>query len=235
MSKLTRWTMTMAAALVVFALPLRADKLTFADGKTVDGVVKKVEKGQVAVDVSGEMKSFDILKIKDIEFTSPDLTAGTSRLPVEHFTGTMESREMISHFTDVEKSAAEVRSLIDKTRTEWGKNASITPADVPKWETTKEKFIAPLSLYQERLNDMYFHVLGKVDEYNALMKDADSIYVGVKGALNVGSSLIPRDKKKLPLKKYVPGNWYDTIFFEGYDRGYQEAYEKFAKDPSAGR
>ena len=82
---------------------------------------------------------------------------------------------------------------------------------------------------------LYFHVLGKVDEYNALMKDADSIYVGVKGALNVGSSLIPRDKKRLPLKKYVPGNWYDTIFFEGYDRGYQEAYEKFAKDPSAGR
>ena len=85
------------------------------------------------------------------------------------------------------------------------------------------------------MNDLYFHVLGKVDEYNALMKDADSIYVGVKGALNVGSSLIPRDKKKLPLKKYVPGNWYDTIFFEGYDRGYQEAYDKFAKGPSAGR
>jgi hypothetical protein len=221
--------------LLVAALPVRADKLTMDDGKTVEGVVKKIEKGQVSVEVNKEMKLYDVLKVKDIEFTSPDLTTGTSRLPVEHFAGTMESREMLSHFTDVEKSATDVRGLIDRTRGEWGKSASIAQADLPKWETAKERFVAPLSLYQERLNDLYFHVLGKVDEYNALMKDADSIYVGVKGALNVGSSLIPRDKKRLPLKKYVPGNWYDTIFFEGYDRGYQEAYEKFAKDPSAGR
>ena len=83
--------------------------------------------------------------------------------------------------------------------------------------------------YQESLNELYFHVLGKVDEYNSLMKEADSIYVGVRGWFQVGSSLIAPDVKKLPLKKYVPANWYDTIFYEGYNQGYNEAFEKYGE------
>lgn len=235
MLKPTRWMLAAIAVLTLLALPARADRLTLVDGQTVEGKVQKIEKGQVTVEVNKEIRTYDVLKISDIEFLGPELTMGTDRLPLEHFAGTMETREMMGHFTDVEKSAAEIRTLIDRTRGEWGTTRSVATTDLPKWETAKERFVAPLSLYQERLNDLYFHVLGKVDEYNALMKDADSIYVGVKGALHVGSSLIPREKKRLPLKKYVPGNWYDTIFFEGYDRGYQEAYEKFARDPAADR
>jgi hypothetical protein len=51
------------------------------------------------------------------------------------------------------------------------------------------------------------------------------VYVGVKG-IRIGSSLISSDMEKLPLRKYVPGAWYDTIFYEGYNQGYDEAYQK---------
>jgi hypothetical protein len=74
-------------------------------------------------------------------------------------------------------------------------------------------------------------MLGKVDEYNLLMQEADSIHVGAKGWFQTGSSLIPNDMEKLPLKKYVPAKWYDTIYFEGYDIGYRDAYEKYRDRP----
>jgi len=64
------------------------------------------------------------------------------------------------------------------------------------------------------LHDLYFLVLGKVDEYNRLAADANSLYVGVKGVFQTGSSLVSKDKEKLPLKKYVPSHWHDTIFYE---------------------
>lgn len=223
--------LVLAAAILSFPRGAYGDILKFADGTSVEGTVQKIEKGQVKVQVGQETKVFDVLAITDIEFDTPRLTMGTSRLPLEHFLSGMESQEMLGHFRDVESSAAAVRKLIDQTKTEWS-GKSIAFNDTAKWATAKERFIAPLSLYQERLNDLYFHVLGKVDEYNTLTKEADAIYVGVKGWLQVGSSLIPSDKKKLPLKKYVPGNWYDSIFFEGYDRGYSEAYEKYSRDPS---
>jgi hypothetical protein len=145
----------------------------------------------------------------------------------------MEAQEMAGHFTAVEKAAADTRLLIDQTKKQWTDRKTVATGDVPQWEAAKERFRAPLSRYQENLNDLYFHVLGKVDEYNRLTKEANQIYVGVKGIFNVGSPLIPKELEKLPLKKYVPGNWYDTIFYEGYDRGYREAYEKYSKNAYA--
>jgi hypothetical protein len=224
----------MAVAVLLFPRGAYGDILKFADGTTVEGSVQKIEKGQVKVQVGQEIKMFDVLAITDIEFDSPRLATGTSRLPLEHFLTSMESQEMLGHFRDVESSAAAIRKLLDQTKTEWS-GKSIAFNDTAKWATAKERFTAPLSLYQERLNDLYFHVLGKVDEYNTLMKEADVIYVGVKGWFQAGSSLIPSDKRKLPLKKYVPGNWYDSIFFEGYDRGYSEAYEKYSREPYSQR
>jgi hypothetical protein len=32
--------------------------------------------------------------------------------------------------------------------------------------------------------------------------------------------------KPLALRKYVPGSWYDTIFYDGYNLGFNEAYQK---------
>ena len=46
--------------------------------------------------------------------------------------------------------------------------------------------------------------------------------------IKTGSPLVSKDMAKLPLKKYVPATWWDTIFYEGYNRGYDDEYEKFA-------
>jgi hypothetical protein len=222
-----------AVLLFILLLPVSAftDKLTLADGATLEGIVQKMEKGQVTVKVGQETKVLDILSVKDIDFDSPHLTVGTARLPLEHFLSDIEAQEMVGHFRDVEESAAAIRKLIDQTKGEWGNQASIPPEQVPRWEAAKENFRKPLSRYQEVLNDLYFHMLGKVDEYNLLMQEADSIHVGVKGWFQTGSSLIPGDMEKLPLKKYVPAKWYDTIYFEGYDIGYRDAYEKYRDRP----
>ena len=223
------------SAVLLFALlvhsPAFADKLTLADGTTVEGIVRKIEKGQVTVAVGEETKVLDVLAIQDIDFDTPHLTEGTARLPLQHFLSDIETQEMVGHFRDVEESAEAIRELVDYAKKEWGDRKSISPDQVAQWETAKENFRKPLSRYQEVLNDLYFHMLGKVDEYNLLMQEADSIHVGVKGWFQTGSSLIPSDMEKLPLKKYVPSKWYDTIYFEGYDIGYRDAYEKYRDHP----
>ena len=76
------------------------------------------------------------------------------------------------------------------------------------------------------LNDLYFHVLARVEEYNAFANEAGDLYVGVKGIFNVGSPLLTNEMKPLALRKYVPGSWYDTIFYDGYNLGFNEAYQK---------
>jgi hypothetical protein len=215
------------------ALIARADKIELKDGTQVEGIIQKVERGQVFIEVGTETKTFDILSVSSMDFDTPHLLEGTPRLPAEHFLAPMETQEMVRHLSGVEKAAADTRALIDQTKKEWGDRKTVATSDVPQWETAKEHFRAPLSRYQENLNDLYFHVLGKVDEYNRLTSEANQIYVGVKGIFNIGSPLIPKELEKLPLKKYVPGHWYVTIFFEGYDRGSREAYERYSKDPYA--
>jgi hypothetical protein len=225
--------MLFALAMQVLLIPRLgfADNLKLTDGTSVQGTVKKIEKGQVSVQIGSETKVFDVLDIAGIDFDAPELTVGTSRLPVEHFLADIEAQEMVGHFQEVEKSAADVRKIIDQTKQEWADRKSVGASQTAQWERAKENLYAPLSQYQEALNDLYFHVLGKVDEYNKLMKQADAVYVGVKGWFAVGSSLVPSGMERLPLKKYVPGSWYDTIFFEGYDSGYSDAAEKYQKVP----
>ena len=206
---------------------LWADKLELKDGTQIVGIVQKVAKGQVTVQIGQETKVFDILQIASMDFELSPLQLVTSRLPLEHFLTNMEVQEMVGHFQAVEQSAAEVRKLIDQTKQQWANRKTVEPDEVAQWEAAKERFKTPLAGYQEHLNDLYFHVLGKVDEYNRLMKDTDTLYVGVKGAFQVGSSLVPKEMGKLPLKKYVPSNWYDTIFYEGYNLGYNEAYQRY--------
>jgi hypothetical protein len=210
---------------------LSADKIKLADGTTLEGIVRKIEKGQVTISIGEETRTLEVLAIEDIDFDTPHLTAGTARLPLEHFLSNMEAQEMVGHFRDVEQSAAAIRQLIAETKLEWGNRKSVSPEEAAQWQAAKESFRKPLSRYQEVLNDLYFHVLGKVDEYNQLMQQAQGIHVGVKGWLQTGSSFVPHEMEKLPLKKYVPAPWYDKIYFEGYDMGYRDAYEKYRDEP----
>lgn len=204
-----------------------ADRLTLKDGTQIEGVVKQVEKGEVAVQVGAETKTFNILDISNMVFDTPRVSELATRLPGTHFMASMEAQKVVGHIESVERAAAELRQLIDQTKQDWGQRRSIDTSDLPRWTAAKERFSAPVSNYQEGLTDLYVHVLGKVSQYNQLMQEANQIYVGVKGLLNTGSSLVPKEKEKLPLKKYVPATWYDTIYYEGYNRGYNEAFEKF--------
>ena len=207
-----------------------ADTLKFKDGTEREGVIKKVERGKVFVLVGNEEKVFDILAIDGMAFNTPHLIA-TGNVPIEHFLKNVESQEVVRNFQELEKTEAEVRSMLVEIRAYWNRVQPVTAKELPGWEMEKEEFGKPLSRYQELLNDLYFHFLARVDGYNAIASEAGEIYVGVRG-IRTGSSLVPKDMKKLPLTRYVPGAWYDTIYFDGYNRGYEEAYQKF--QPSTG-
>jgi hypothetical protein len=210
--------------------PASADTIKFKDGTQVEGVIRKVEAGRVFALVNEEEKIFEILQVESMDFNTPHLPAASSaaNLPLEHFLKDIDAQEMVRNIEMLEKTSDDIRKLISRISANWRSRQPIERKDLREWESAKETFRRPLSRYQELLNDLYFHVLAKVDEYSALTKEANDVYVGVKGIFNVGSPLVSKEMEKLPLKKYVPGNWYDTIFYDGYNRGYDDAYVKFA-------
>jgi hypothetical protein len=196
-----------------------ADVVVFKDGSEINGVIKKVAEGKVVVDLAGEEKTFDILSIASMDFNTPHA------LTAEHFAKDIEAQEFVDNMKTIQAAAEDIRFKLSQIEGYWGKKESVTAKEEPGWLAAKEQFRRPLTLYQELLDDLYFHVLAKVDEYNDLMKDARKVYVGVKGPFNVGSSLVPKDMEKLPLRKYVPATWWDTIYFNGYNMGYEDAVQ----------
>jgi hypothetical protein len=224
-------TAAVAAAIAFMLLAptmARADIVTFKDGTELHGIIKRVAAGQVTLDLGlGEEMVFDILDVNNMEFTTPHVVA-SPRVPMEHFLKDIEAQEIVRGIQEIEKAAADIRLRLTQIQNYWEAKQPITSDEVGGWEAAREVFRQPVDRYQELLSDLYFHVLAKVDEYNALMKQADRVYVGVKGPFNVGSSLVPKELEKLPLRKYVPAPWYDTIYYNGYDHGYEDAYLKFA-------
>jgi hypothetical protein len=215
-----------AVGLLIIAPASFADTLKFKDGTEREGVIKKVETGRVFITVGTEMQEYDILTIDTMDFNTPHILKSTDNVPIEHFLKSVEAQEVVRNFQELEKTESEVRSMLAEIRAYWNRVQPIPSSDLKGWEMEKEEFRKPLSRYQEVLNDLYFHFLARVDGYNAIAGEASEIYVGVRG-VRTGSSLVPKDMKKLPLTKYVPGAWYDTIYFDGYNRGYEEAYQKF--------
>jgi hypothetical protein len=215
-----------AVGLLIIAPASFADTLKFKDGTEREGVIKKVETGRVFITVGTEMQEYDILTIDTMDFNTPHILKSTDNVPMEHFLKSVEAQEVVRNFQELEKTESEVRSMLAEIRAYWNRVQPIPSSDLKGWEMEKEEFRKPLSRYQEVLNDLYFHFLARVDGYNAIAGEASEIYVGVRG-VRTGSSLVPKDMKKLPLTKYVPGAWYDTIYFDGYNRGYEEAYQKF--------
>ena len=215
-----------AVGLLIITPSMFADTLKFKDGTEREGVIKKVETGRVFVMVGTEIQEWDILTIDSMEFNTPHILTSTENVPMEHFLKDVEAQEVVRNFEELEKTEKEVRSMLTEIRSYWNRVQPIPASELKGWEMEKEEFRKPLSRYQELLNDLYFHFLARVDGYNAIANEASDVYVGVKG-IRTGSSLVPKEMKKLPLTKYVPGAWYDTIYFDGYNRGYEDAYQKF--------
>ena len=211
--------LTVVLALVVSVSTVSADTVVFKDGREINGVIKKVAEGKVVVDLSGEEKIFDILSIASMDFNTPHA------LTAEHFAKDIEAQEFVDNMKAIQAAAEDIRFKLSQIEGYWGKKESVTTKEEPGWLAAKEEFRRPLTLYQELLDDIYFHVLAKVDEYNDMMKEAREVYVGVKGPFNIGSSLVPKDMEKLPLRKYVPATWWDTIYFNGYNMGYEDAVQ----------
>ena len=219
--------LTVVLALVVSVSTVSADVVVFKDGSEINGVIKKVAEGKVVVDLAGEEKVFDILSIASMDFNTPHA------LTTEHFAKDIEGQEIFDNMKAIEAAAEDIRFKLSQIEGYWGKKQSVTTKEEAGWLAAKEEFRRPLTLYQELLDDLYFHVLAKVDEYNDLMSDARKVYVGVKGPFNVGSSLVPKDMEKLPLRKYVPATWWDTIYFNGYNMGYEDAVQNLrAQEPN---
>ena len=216
-----------ALALLVIVSPATADTLKLKDGTSIEGVIKKVEAGKVFVAIKDETKVLSILDVDSMDFNTPHLLADIPNLPAEHFMKNTEAQEIVRNMQELDKAAADIKKLLSQIETYWVAKQPIDPKEEPAWFTAKDTFRKPLLSYQEILNDLYFHVLARVDEYNGLMKQASKLYVGVKG-VRVGSALVPSDMQRLPLRKYVPGAWFDTIFYDDYNLGYSDATQKIS-------
>ncbi len=211
------------------AVGAKGDTITLKSGATLEGVIKKVERGQVHVQVGNDETILDILTIESMDFNTPHLLSTAANAPVDHFMKNVEAQEIVRSMQDIEKAALDIRKKLDQVRGYWAAKQPIALEEKVAWDAAKEDFSKPTGLYQELLNDLYFHVLAKVDEYNALMREARSVYVGIKG-VKVGSALVSKDLERLPLKKYVPGAWFDTIYYEGYNRGYDDGINNAKPD-----
>ena len=213
--------------MVTLAMNANADTVLMKDGTAIDGIIKRVAKGQVVVDLGKETKVFDILEIESMDFTTPHLVDAVEGPAIDHFLKNVEAQEIVENMQQLEKTEDEIEKLIVQIRGYWKTREPITSQESESWTTAKDTFRRPLGRYQELLNDLYFHVLAKVDKYNVLMKAASDIYIGVKGPFNVGSPLVPKEMRQLPLKKYVPGGWYATIYYDGYNHGFDDAHNKY--------
>jgi hypothetical protein len=193
----------------------RADKLELKDGTQVDGVIVKVEKGQVTISIGEEQKEFSILDVTSMYFDTPHVPQGVSQPALEHFAASTEAQEIVRHLQDVDKAGADLRRSLDEIKKQWG-GRKISGNEVASWNATKDQFGRALSRYQEVLGDLYAHVLNRVDQFSRVTKEASGV--------RAGSALVSKDAQEPPLKKFVPSPWYDTIFYRGYSAGYTDGY-----------
>jgi hypothetical protein len=198
--------------LLANASTVAADTVKLKDGTKFEGTINKIESGKVLLSIKDETKVVNLADVESMDFTDQRLKD-------------TETKEIARNLEELDKTAGQLRQLLNQIEGYWAASEPIDAKNEGGWEAAKATFRQPVTRYQEILNDLYFHVMARVDQYNALMKDASKVYVGVKG-LRAGSPLIPSELEQLPLKKYVPGAWYDTIFNDGYNLGYSDAMQK---------
>lgn len=214
------------------AVPAGADTVTLGSGEMLEGIIRSIEQGRVRLEVQGAVREIDIREIDHIDFNTPRLPDLVEADELAHFAGDSDAQEMVRHSEELRDTAREIEALLDEIRQEWRERNPIGagPGEAA-WEEAKERFRRPVSRYREVLADLYYHVVGHVDEYHRLMSEATDVYVGVEGIFRVGSSLVPRELRQLPLESYMPESWYDAIFYEGYYVGYEDAYEELDSEP----
>jgi hypothetical protein len=215
------------------ASPALADTIRLKSGATVNGVIEKMEAGRVSVKVGQEAQTIPLTAIEGIDFDTPHLTEGTDKQPVGHFEKDFDPQEMTRLGRDLSKSKAEVRKELDQIKATWQANQPVEKDKTKRWESTKETFGASMKSYQGVLNELYLHVLAEVEDYNRVAKEAETVYIGVKGIFNVGSPLVSADLSEAAPKRFVPKSWYDRISYEGYSRGYREGsdFERLNRIP----
>ncbi|MEQ1886981.1 MAG: hypothetical protein ABL967_18105 [Bryobacteraceae bacterium] len=215
--------------------PMLADTIMLQSGNRVEGVITKLEKGKVFIETSGGLQEVELAEVASVNFDTPHLVTGTAKLPAEHFQKDFDAQEMIRLGEEAKRMKAETRKQLDQIKTTWGAKQPIDKDAMAKWSAAKEGFSVPFARYREAVQDMYFHVLNQVDEYNKLAREAEQVYIGVKGPFNVGSPLISAETGERTVKESVPKSWYDRIYFDGYNKGYKEGaeFERLTRIPAA--
>ena len=221
---LSQRTVMAVILMLVSASTIYADRIPMRNGDIYEGIIEEIAGGQVRVEINRELMTFDSRDIESMSFDTPHLI-DPGNTAMDHFLADLDSQEIVEGFAELDQTASELERLMAQARMYWEAREPIESREIQAWEAARDTFRRPLSRYQEILNDVYFHVLARVDEYNAITREADDIYVGVRGIFQVGSPLLHDGMDELSLRKYVPAAWYDTIFYDGYNSGYDDAYE----------
>jgi hypothetical protein len=125
----------------------------------------------------------------------------------------------------------ETRRSFDTIKARWSLRKSVEPNQSQQWAADRERFDAPMTDYRKAIHQMYLDLSAHVDNYNKMAVDATKLYVGVKGLLNVGAPLIRDNQRERPLKDFMPGHWYDQIYYDAYKKGFNDAVEFQALTP----
>lgn len=204
-------------------LPMLAsgDSIKQKDGQTVTGVVRSIDGGKVTIEVGGRPRVVDILQVEQIEFDTPHVDDAQS-IPVREFT--KAAQELV-------RAETATRRSFDIIKARWSTRKSVEPNQAQQWAADRERFDTPMTDYRKAIHQMYLDLSAHVDNYNKMASDATKLYVGVKGLLNVGSPLIRDNQRERPLKDFIPGHWYDQIYYDAYKKGFNDAVEFQALTP----
>jgi hypothetical protein len=216
-------TLSMKTFTILFlSLPLfvYGDSIKLKDGQTISGIVRTIDGGKVTIDIGGQPRVVDILQVEQIDFDTPHAqdapAVGVDDIPVREFTRVAE--QLI-------RAEKETQRTFGQIKARWSTRKSVEPDQTQQWNADRERFDAPMTDYRKAIHQMYLDLAAHVDRYNEIAQDATKLYVGVKGLLNVGSPLIRDNQRERPLKDFMPGHWYDQIYYEAYKKGFNDAVD----------
>jgi hypothetical protein len=200
------------------------DSVRLKNGQAMTGIVRSIDAGKVTIEVGGQPRVVDILQVEQIDFDTPHTSDSPSvnDIPVREFTKAAEK---------LIQAERETRRSFDAIKARWSTRKSVEPNQTQQWAADRERFDTPLSDYRKAIHQMYLDLAAHVDNYNKTAADATKLYVGVKGLLNIGSPLIRDNQRERPLKDFIPGHWYDQLFYEAYKEGFNDAVEFQALTP----